>query len=551
MKRLHQPWLALGIVLASVNGSGLAYGQAAAQGIPQPAFTAPQASAQAPGRSVIMQAPGKGLDAYPTGATAFPQGHQSPSMIQTASPQGGYATPYGQIPNERPSSQILTPQAGPSAPFVAPGTMGGLPGGGQPLPGGGGPTAPGGAAAGYPFSLEEANAVGAGGALAPGSAYPGSGAGGGAAGMASGFGPSTPAAAAAGAEAFESALAGLSGPGGAGAAESGFTPNMIGDLSPIGLRAIPAQGPPTVGPPSLQPPGSPGIRSASLFAPSTRSVKVAENMSPRPQDRFFADFNYYNNVNSAMNLYDRTPIKNMEVYRQLYGFEKTFDEGRGSFGMRLPINTLTADGTSRAVHTPTRTAAGNLSMFAKYILKEDVKTGSLLSAGLVVTAPTGPGRFAGAPYINGINDTAFQPFVGYILNFPKFYVQGFSAFDFTSNSRDVTLMYNDVGIGYYLFRAQDPSAFLTAVVPTFEAHVNSPFTHRDWKNRFDPAGTADIVNLTYGLNFQIQRSAVLSTALVTPVTGPKPFDAEFVLFVNFFYGRSRAGRIPIQPPPSL
>lgn len=458
-----------------------------------------------------------------------------------------------------PSSQAMAPGGGSNAPFVAPGAMGGLPGGGPLSSQEGGVNAPGvmtGEAAGYPFELNAAGANGALGTGAPGGAYAGAGTGaGGTAGTgaenaASGFAPSD-GAATAGTEAFESALAGLSGPGGAGAAESNFTPNMIGDLSPIGLRAIQTQGPPTVGPPSLRPPGAPGARSASLFAPSVRALKVSENMSPRPQDRFFADFNYYNNVNAAMNVYDRTPIKNMEVYRQIYGFEKTFDQGRGSFGMRLPINTLTADGTSRAISTPTRTAAGNLSMFAKYILKEDVKTGSLISAGLAVTAPTGPGRFAGAPYIDGINNTSFQPFLGYIFNFRKFYIQGFSAFDFTSSARDVTLMYNDLGIGYYLFRAQDPSAFLTAVVPTFEAHVNSPFTHRDWKNRFDPAGTADIVNLTYGLNFQIQRTAVISTALVTPVTGPRPFDAEFVMFVNFFYGRSRAGRIPIQPPPGF
>ncbi|WP_145952222.1 hypothetical protein [Paludisphaera borealis] len=274
-------------------------------------------------------------------------------------------------------------------------------------------------------------------------------------------------------------------------------------------------------------------------------------MSPRPQDRIFYDFNYYNNVNAASNVYNRSPIKNMEAYRHMFGFEKTFDEGRGSFGMRLPIDTLTADGTARGVQTPTTTATGNLSLFAKYILKQNTKTGSLVSVGLAVTPPTAPGRFAGAPYVFGINNTSFQPFLGYIFNFGDFYIQGFSAFDFTSSARDVTLMFNDVGIGYYAYRANDPNSFLTAIVPTFEAHVNSPFTHRDWKNRYDVVGSADVVNLTYGLNFQLQRTAIFSTALVTPVTGPRPFDAELAVFLNIFYGRSRSGRIPIQPPPSL
>jgi hypothetical protein len=308
-----------------------------------------------------------------------------------------------------------------------------------------------------------------------------------------------------------------------------------------------AVGPPTVGPPPL-----PGTRSSSLFYPSVRTTKITENMSPRPQDRFFYDFNYYNNVNGASNLYNRAPIKNMEVFRHLIGFEKTFDEGRGSFGIRLPINTLTADGTVRGVQTPTSTATGNLNLFAKYILKQNVQTGSLISVGLAVSPPTAPGRFAGAPYVFGINNTGFQPFLGYIYNFGDFYIQGFSAFAFTSSARDVTLMYNDIAIGYYAYRANDPeNSFLTAVVPTFETHVNSPFTHRDWKNRFDTAGSADVVNLTYGLNFQFQRTAVLSTALVTPVTGPRPFSAEFAIFLNIYYGRTRSGLIPITPPPVL
>jgi hypothetical protein len=344
-------------------------------------------------------------------------------------------------------------------------------------------------------------------------------------------------------------FAGLGGLASTGAAQSTFTPNMIGDLSPVSLRPLQTVGPPGV--PTVGPPNLPGVRSSSLFYPSVRTLKISENMSPRPQDRIFYDFNYYNNVNAASNAYNRAPIKNMEIFRHLVGFEKTFDEGRGSFGIRLPVDTLTADGTATGVQTPTSTATGNLSLFAKYILKENRETGSLLSVGLAVAPPTAPGRFAGAPYVFGLNNTSFQPFLGYILNLGDFYIQGFSAFDFTSSARDVTLMYNDVGIGYYAFRAKDRNAFLTAVVPTFETHVNSPFTHRDWKNRFDIAGSADVVNLTYGLNFQFQRTAILSTALVTPVTGPRPFNAEFAVFLNIFYGRTRAGLIPIQPPPSL
>jgi hypothetical protein len=282
-----------------------------------------------------------------------------------------------------------------------------------------------------------------------------------------------------------------------------------------------------------------------------RYFKIAENMSPRPQDRFFFDFNYYNNVNDTINARDQVPINHLKAYRYVLGMEKTFNEGKGSIGLRFPINNLTADSLVPSISTPTRTAVGNLSIFGKYILEQNVQTGSLASVGLAVTTPTGPGRFAGAPYVFGLNTITFQPFFGYIYNCGNWYIQGFSAFDFPGNIRDVTLMYNDIGIGYYVFRSSDPDRFLTALAPTFEVHVNTPFTHRDWRNRFDIAGAPDVVNLTYGLNFQLRRTAIFTTALVTPVTSPQPFNTELIVFLNIFYGRSRAGRIPIQPPPAL
>jgi hypothetical protein len=372
----------------------------------------------------------------------------------------------------------------------------------------------------------------------------------GAPGAAPGFGaaPGAAAAAAAAEAGVFEAAAGAAGPGfggGLGAATSAFP--MIGDQSPLGFHSLQSVGPPgSVGPP---PPRGP-FASAAPY-PTVRAIKISENMSPRPQDRFFFDFNFYNNVNSQINAFDRVPIYHMQAYRYIFGFEKTFDEGRGSFGLRFPINNLTADPLPGAgtVPTPTRTAVGNLDVFAKYILKSDPQSGSLISTGLMLSTPTGPGRFAGAPYVFGLNDLAIQPFLGYICNFGNWYLQGFSGFYFPTTLRDVTLMYNDVGIGYYLLRSQDPDAFLTAVAPTFEVHVNTPFTHRDWHNRLDFASAPDVVNFTYGINFQFRRSAIFTVAYVNPVTAPQPFNSEIVVFLNIFYGRSRSGQIPIQPPP--
>lgn len=157
---------------------------------------------------------------------------------------------------------------------------------------------------------------------------------------------------------------------------------MIGDMAPVTLGRPLVPGPP----PSPPPHGS------SVFYPSVRTFKISENQSPRPQDRIFFDFNYWSNLNAAVNQAARVPITNINAYRYLFGVEKTFDDGRGSIGIRLPLDSVTAQ--SNVLITPTSTALDNLSVFAKYILEENRQTGSLLSVGLAVTPPTGPNRFA-------------------------------------------------------------------------------------------------------------------------------------------------------------
>ena len=336
-----------------------------------------------------------------------------------------------------------------------------------------------------------------------------------------------------------------SGPGfGGGLAADANAPPMIGDQSPFGFHASPAASAPGF------PPPVPGPRAGALFYPSIRSFKIAENMSPQPQDRFFFNFNYYNNVNDTVDTRNGSPIDHIKAYRYFFGFEKTFNEGKGSLGLRLPLDNVTADSPNKLISTPTSTALGDLTIFGKYILEQNKQTGSMASIGLAVTPPTGTSKFAGAPYLFGIRSVYIQPFFGYIYNVGNWYIQGFCAFDFPSNYNDVTLMYNDVGIGYYLIRSNDPNSFLTTLAPTFEVHVNTPFNHRDPFNKLDIAGTPDVVDLTFGVNFQFRRRSILTAAFITPVTSPQPFNTEASLLFNFYYGPLR-NVPPVTPPPTL
>jgi hypothetical protein len=177
-----------------------------------------------------------------------------------------------------------------------------------------------------------------------------------------------------------------------------------------------------------------------------------------------------------------------------------------------------------------------------------MRTGSLVSACWAISPQTATSRFAGAPYLFPLTSTNFQTCIAYICNYNRWYFQGFSGFNFSMNPNDVSWFYNDIGVGYYLVRSQDPTAWLTAVAPTFEVHVNAPVNHRDWFNRSDIAGTLDSVNFTYGLNFAFRNTAILTCAFVNPVTAPRPFDSEAVVMLNIFFGRTRR-TLPITPPP--
>jgi len=325
---------------------------------------------------------------------------------------------------------------------------------------------------------------------------------------------------------------------------------MIGDQSPFMVKQrITLPQPPAL--PSPTPPGAPPAppspRQATALVPSVRGFKIAENQSPAPQDRVFFSFHDFTDLNGPLNRRFEAPVNNLRAYRYIFGFEKTFDGGRGSFGVRLPLNTLTANSAltgNFAKLAGTSTSLGDLGLFTKYVLKADPRTGSLLSVGLQLTLPTGPNQFAGARYITGLNDTLIEPFLGYLLIRDRFYLQGFSSVSTPSSIRDVTMIYNDIGVGYFLFRSEAPNPFFTSVAPTVEAHVNTPLTHRDVYNANDIAGTPTVVDLTYGLNVGIKGRSNLTFGVVTPVTGPRPFNTEYLLLFNAYFGRSRRNAAP-------
>jgi hypothetical protein len=269
------------------------------------------------------------------------------------------------------------------------------------------------------------------------------------------------------------------------------------------------------------------------------AFKVADNESPAPADRAFFTYNYYSTVRgipSGPHQETFTTIINgnpatvttqvpgvtthVDVHRETAGFEKTFFDGSASFGLRAPV-VEQVGGDAFAGND-----FGDLTFLFKYAFLHDGQTGDTLSAGLALTVPTGPGL---STLQGDLHPVILQPFAGAYWSADRFYVHGFTSLAVPTEARDVTLLFNDVGVGYAVYRGAETS-LVSGVVPTLEAHVTTPLN-----NRGDSAlvRVPDLVVLTAGSHFDLFQRARLTLGVATPVTGPRVFDVEALVQFNW------------------
>jgi hypothetical protein len=300
-------------------------------------------------------------------------------------------------------------------------------------------------------------------------------------------------------------------------AEASFNPAMFGDLigiTPSRLVLLPkgaTQGALPRGTPFRVVHGN--IIAAAAPLPFRTSFKIAEGENPRPQDRVYVAYTFYNNVTKGLVGVD---VPSSDLHRETLGFEKTLFDGNASIGLRIPMLELTGNGDVEDTHI------SDLSIILKYALINDRATGNVLSTGLVITTPTGEGlQIAGE---STLNSTIFEPFVGYVFSGDSgLFVQGFSSVSVPTDMRDVTLLFNSVAFGYWMYRRNDSDSLLTGVVPVAEFHVDTPLNHRGTDHT--PIGFPDAVNFTGGVHLYFHRAEV-GAAVGVPFTGPKPYDLE-------------------------
>jgi len=322
-------------------------------------------------------------------------------------------------------------------------------------------------------------------------------------------------------------------------------------------RTIPVGTSTTVSPTLVTTPAQVPILSRGAF-------KIAENEKPTPEDRFILSYNGYSNVPGALPapagpvfttvpgpalgttitpvgtgplaaqpvLVTQTlvtggaptlirtvvPVPNTFVHREVVGFEKTLFDGVASVGVRAPFFQQQGDGSLAA------SDFGDLTFVFKYLAWTDGP--DALTAGLAVTAPTGPA----IPTVEGdLHSTLIQPFVGARVAAGDFFALAFSSVAIPTDSRDVTILFNDLSVGFLMHvTGYGPVQWLA---PTAEVHVTTPLNHRDGGLITVP----DLVVLTGGVQVGLGSGTSVTLGLATPVTGPRPFDIEAIFQLNFRY----------------
>lgn len=287
---------------------------------------------------------------------------------------------------------------------------------------------------------------------------------------------------------------------------------------------------------------TPTTQTRTILIPiaSAGGLKIAENESPRPQDRVFFTYNYFGAARgpaqasndpltttqvlgntTTTSVFPGAPRPSIDLHREIFGFEKTFLDGRASIELRLPV----AQANSNVDGFGSR-FVGDLTVIGKYAFLLDQTTGNVISGGLGITAPTGPS----IQTIDGtLRTTYLQPWGGYIWNFDRFYVQGFHSVVVPTDPRDITFFFNDVGINWWLYRGA-PTRVISSIVPVAECHVTTPLNHRSGN---DGVYVPDLVVMTGGVHVGIFRNTSLSLGVATPVTGPRIFGIEAFTQLNW------------------
>jgi len=283
---------------------------------------------------------------------------------------------------------------------------------------------------------------------------------------------------------------------------------------------------------------------------AVRRVKIAENNSPIPRDRFIFNYNFFNDVIGGIG----------DVNRYAVGFEHTLFSENSSVEVVFPMaSTLDVDQIAGGVRS-TDTEFGDLTMIFKNLLLD--REEFLVSAGFGLTVPTGDDARVFTPSGQQIIDlkhssTHLLPFLAMLHTYDSgWYWQSFLQLDIDLNGnlisadmtgtnltsvgvlQDQTLMFVDLGVGYWL---RSPDQGTPAVAATAELHWVSTLQNADTVNAAGLDITSisnryDVINLSLGASVLVNESFTIRPAMVIPLADGdgQQFDYEAMVQMNFW-----------------
>ena len=303
------------------------------------------------------------------------------------------------------------------------------------------------------------------------------------------------------------------------------TPNMIGDsIAPTFFNLAAGTGGNTPTP-----------------AAGVGRFKMADDTSPLPQDRVILDYSYYSGLSYGAGAV-AVPATNVRLGVNEFepGFEKTFFNGAASFQLRAPMSSIDVIGSQ----------FGNLGMALKgLVLSQDDLD---VSAGMSMNVPTGPGvnyQLTGlvppapvilAPGIVAVKNQSVHllPFVGALWRpSDQFFAQGYVQVDVDASGDgvvagpvalgrvyDPTLLYLDLGVGYWLRKDDDCSRFVSGLALIGEIHVNeSVGTGGETGAALLALGGMSphfsLVDVDFGVHLDVGPHSNATFAYVTPLNG--------------------------------
>jgi hypothetical protein len=297
-----------------------------------------------------------------------------------------------------------------------------------------------------------------------------------------------------------------------------FNPTMFGDLL-APTRLVVSSSPRSFSSNSSSSSSSTPVRSVSIPVTSGGGFKISDNGSPRPQDRCYVTYNYFNDVGTAFN----GPTG--DVNRETIGFEKTFFDGNASLGARLPFTE-----SAGALGGIGDGCIGDLTLYGTYAFLNDRQTGNVFSVGMALTIPTGP-SFRDPSNGRDLNTWIYQPYIGYIWNFNNdFFVQAFHSAILSEHDNALS---QDIGFGWNMYRGGD--GFVRGITPTVELHLYTPLDNTSGPSPFATSTliSDNVLTVTSGVTVLLGERTTLGFAVAVPLTGPRPEQFEGIMTFNW------------------